>query len=946
MRQKKKRSFLKRAAAGLLTFLLTVSLIQPYFVSAQEETTVTTESGEEGQDQGNESKPVESEEAASVASAGEQNTALNPAEISEPAARISFQAVRNSLEDVEVTLSIDGNEENIIYPAGLIEDNLDSLNLSENTVFQKAVVRLQDGSESEIVRVGKYNDEIYYSLGEQEDVGILLNEGASIVLLCASQYEVNYICTPENGGNYSGPEVLVKGNDLNVVINAAPLYHIEEITWECDDGTGGNGTITDLDSMTLNIPSSEIKDDITVNIRFGEDGTYRIFENEDPNNAENTGIHHGDLCLNDDAEVIPDVEAGGTSTFWMYSESNTGGSDFHLTQLTVNGEDVGFPEIAPNDDTDVEAVEPVATTLSNGTKITVKLLYVDHQIGWKGDDSFLPTNDKYRTIYEVKAEKVMSDLSFEGYFKQRDDREMLMIPKEGIASVGAVDEEIRGVALEGNHYYYTLQEDDGNTSYNAFFNEGRNIWGSLATAYNIYLYSVLPGYNPYTVDLKVSYDWIEQDNVDDLFETRMGDTSRRPWVTVDELEEILFTSDHRHYDGLLEAIQQAGYQYTFVLKQNESYNQRLELAAHPYLYNMVFDLGGGTYDGTGLDTSKYQVSDGKVTEKDENGDLLTYTLQNGDTFSNMPIAEPVKEGYVFAGWKLCQNGTPVNDTIYTSNQQFVIDSESIQYAEGDVYADEGHTFTFVAQWNDVKADPATAGITINYYKEDPQGDIVKDQKSYSKYRTTVDAGVVGDTAVILNENPPEGDYAVNEDISVRSVKLIDELDPSYEAGISNVLELFYDLSTYTLTVGKDVQEDGDLTRAYEIQISLNDTEGNPVSGKYGNVTFENGTATIKLKDGEKAELTDIPSGYQYSVEEIESLPNGYTTTYQTGDGEPSDKAPSDVALEGHTTVTVINSRTVTPDSGITLGGTAAGAGIGLAAVGAAVVFFLRRRKNA
>ena len=444
MRQKKKRSFLKRAAAGLLTFLLTVSLIQPYFVSAQEETTVTTESGEEGQDQGNESKPVESEEAASVASAGEQNTALNPAEISEPAARISFQAVRNSLEDVEVTLSIDGNEENIIYPAGLIEDNLDSLNLSENTVFQKAVVRLQDGSESEIVRVGKYNDEIYYSLGEQEDVGILLNEGASIVLLCASQYEVNYICTPENGGNYSGPEVLVKGNDLNVVINAAPLYHIEEITWECDDGTGGNGTITDLDSMTLNIPSSEIKDDITVNIRFGEDGTYRIFENEDPNNAENTGIHHGDLCLNDDAEVIPDVEAGGTSTFWMYSESNTGGSDFHLTQLTVNGEDVGFPEIAPNDDTDVEAVEPVATTLSNGTKITVKLLYVDHQIGWKGDDSFLPTNDKYRTIYEVKAEKVMSDLSFEGYFKQRDDREMLMIPKEGIASVGAVDEEIRG----------------------------------------------------------------------------------------------------------------------------------------------------------------------------------------------------------------------------------------------------------------------------------------------------------------------------------------------------------------------------------------------------------------------------------------------------------------------------------------------------------------------
>ena len=160
----------------------------------------------------------------------------------------------------------------------------------------------------------------------------------------------------------------------------------------------------------------------------------------------------------------------------MYSESNTGGSDFHLTQLTVNGEDVGFPEIAPNDDTDVEAVEPVTTTLSNGTKITVKLLYLDHQIKWKNDRWEIPK--KSRTIYEVKAENVTSDLSFEGYFKQRDDREMLMIPKEGIASVGAVDEEIRGVAFEGNHYYYTLQENDGNTSYNAFFNEGE-IYGEV-----------------------------------------------------------------------------------------------------------------------------------------------------------------------------------------------------------------------------------------------------------------------------------------------------------------------------------------------------------------------------------------------------------------------------------------------------------------------------------
>ena len=70
---------------------------------------------------------------------------------------------------------------------------------------------------------------------------------------------------------------------------------------------------------------------------------------------------------------------------------------------------------------------------------------------------------------------------------------------------------------------------------------------------------------------------------------------------------------------------------------------------------------------------------------------------------------------------------------------------------------------------------------------------------------------------------------------------------------------------------------------------LQDLDGNgeigvgthPLSGTYtfGGVTFTNGVATFKLKDGESFEITGIPSHVQYlplqyKVEEI--APSGYT----------------------------------------------------------------------
>ena len=98
-------------------------------------------------------------------------------------------------------------------------------------------------------------------------------------------------------------------------------------------------------------------------------------------------------------------------------------------------------------------------------------------------------------------------------------------------------------------------------------------------------------------------------------------------------------------------------------------------------------------------------------------------------------------------------------------------------------------------------------------------------------------------------------------------------------------------NTREIKVTKTVSGDGaDKAKYFDFKVTLlQDLDGNgeigvgthPLSGTYtfGGVTFTNGVATFKLKDGESFEITGIPSHVQYlplqyKVEEI--APSGYT----------------------------------------------------------------------
>lgn len=97
--------------------------------------------------------------------------------------------------------------------------------------------------------------------------------------------------------------------------------------------------------------------------------------------------------------------------------------------------------------------------------------------------------------------------------------------------------------------------------------------------------------------------------------------------------------------------------------------------------------------------------------------------------------------------------------------------------------------------------------------------------------------------------------------------------------------------TGSLTVKKTVVG-GDSQREFGFTVALTDGDGEPVSGAFGKgknaVTFTDGKATFKLKDGEEKAITGLPVGARYTV--AEDAVEGYTTTVNEADGSKAEGA--------------------------------------------------------
>lgn len=824
---------------------------------------------------------------------------------------ISFKQVQNEMDKVKVILSIDGKESNISYPAGLISDNVGNLNLTETQKFQKAVVRDSNANtETEIARIGTYEEKIYYSLTDQEDIGITLKDGQSIVLICATQYTVTY--QTDGNGTITGPQTILNGENLNITVKANDCYHIESVTMN-----GENLSLSSENSKneSIQIESSKIKGNITINATFEYDTSYRIIEKnawiEDEHYHGYTdeddpkgGIQQGDVCWNDDTEVIEDVTPGGYVTFWLYSQSNSGGKMWRLNMLKFNDENINVP-LSYNEGASA------STPMSNGSNVTVTLIEEDWQIEWKGD-----SGSTTRTIYKVTIDCVKESIDISGNFKDASKSEIMLTGLEGIKTSGMA-KETKGKDWKSTwHFYYDFQEENGDKVYDAQYHEALL---SEKTSYNIILYSIKPGYNPYTLKLSAIYDGIEINDIDSIIQSNSNlvetniksiadiiesEKDYRHFGTTDNIAGFLSNTVEYEKDIWIEKAKLLGHTHGIILKQNEAKNQIININANPYQYNLIFDLD----DGNGLDSSKYRLQDNNnYVEVNSEGDVITYTLKDGSANAYMPMQNPTKADHIFLGWQLYCDGKSVeNVDLLTSNQVFTINEETIKYSNGDPQQDTGHTFTFKAIWATETQSAEDAIYTLDVYFEQPDG-------QYEKKNSYSDIGTVGEEMKYVGDkdkyNSDKNLYYLNEDPSKSKLtidKLLDEKNPDYKD--NNAIKLYYSYYRYDLTVTKDAVGDyADLTKQWDIQVTLTNTNDTTLSTKTfedkdKTVKLETGVGTVSLKDDESFTFTDLIKGTQFTITES-NLPGGYTVSYKIDENTYS---TIEQTLSTDTNVTVIN----------------------------------------
>lgn len=78
----------------------------------------------------------------------------------------------------------------------------------------------------------------------------------------------------------------------------------------------------------------------------------------------------------------------------------------------------------------------------------------------------------------------------------------------------------------------------------------------------------------------------------------------------------------------------------------------------------------------------------------------------------------------------------------------------------------------------------------------------------------------------------------------------------------------------------------DADKIFKFVVEATDAMGRKVSGTYGDATFEDGEATLKLKDGQTARITGLPAGTAYTV--TERAADGYKAAVNGAEGSKAE----------------------------------------------------------
>lgn len=180
------------------------------------------------------------------------------------------------------------------------------------------------------------------------------------------------------------------------------------------------------------------------------------------------------------------------------------------------------------------------------------------------------------------------------------------------------------------------------------------------------------------------------------------------------------------------------------------------------------------------------------------------------------------------------------------------------------------------------------------------------------------------------------------------------VDDETDATAKNILYAIWKQSTVTLTVTKTVTGNfGDKTREFKFEITFTDANGKalrlvqtdkaPTYSITSDTTVGGEKLTVLMKDKGEITLTNMPIGGTLVVTEIEA--SGYQTSYKIGETESQEgNVARYIVPENGGTITFINHRNVSPDTGVFVDSLPYILIIACVA-GVAALFLIRRRKK-
>lgn len=188
-----------------------------------------------------------------------------------------------------------------------------------------------------------------------------------------------------------------------------------------------------------------------------------------------------------------------------------------------------------------------------------------------------------------------------------------------------------------------------------------------------------------------------------------------------------------------------------------------------------------------------------------------------------------------------------------------------------------------------------------------------------------------------------------------------ETDKLYKAGdqiivdettAKNILYAIWKQSVTSVKVAKQVTGNfGDKTKKFEFEITLTDANGKSLRlvGNYPTYSITSDTTvggeklTVLMKDKDEITVNNVPIGGTLVVTEIEA--SGYQTSYKIGETESQEgNVARYIVPENGGTITFINHRNVSPDTGVFVDSLPYILMIACVA-GAAALFLIRRRKK-